>query len=43
MKKMSGEEFYAIMDAPAPAEVPQEAGTTAEDSVSENTKEETEE
>ena len=42
-EKMSGEEFYAIMDAPAPAEVPQEAGTTAEDSVSENTKEETEE
>ena len=34
-EKMSGEEFYAIMDAPAPAEVPQEAGTTAEDSVSE--------
>lgn len=42
-EKMSGEEFYAIMDAPAPAEVPQEAGTTTEGSVSENTKEETEE
>ena len=38
-EKMSGEEFYAIMEGPSPAEVPQEAGTTTENSVSENTEE----
>ena len=42
-EKMSGEEFYAIMEGPSPAEVPQEAGTTTENSVSENTEEKTEE
>ena len=42
-EKMSGEEFYAIMGGVSPAEVPQEAGTTTENSVSENTEEKTEE